>query len=205
MNIIYILFITGIIVESMSGALSAGRTQMDFFGVIVIALITGLGGGTVRDVLIGNYPLLWVKEPMYILISVAAATVTIFAASHIHKRYKIFLMLDAMGLAAFSIVATERGLDLGLHPIIITIIAIITGTAGGMMRDILCNDVPLVFRKELYAVVALVASCVFQLINLFDVDHYVVEFLTFIIAFALRMAAIKWKLMLPNFDYSPDK
>lgn len=204
MNFIHFLFITGITVEAMSGALAAGRKHMDFFGVIVIASITGLGGGTVRDILLGNYPLLWVKEPTYLLFTLIAAIVTIVAANHIKRRYRWFLVLDALGLAAFSIVATERGLDLGLHPSIIVIVAMITGIAGGMIRDILCNDVPLVFRKELYAIVTIFASISYQLIALLDVDYIVVEIATLIIAFGIRMVALKWKLGLPSFEVNQE-
>lgn len=201
MNFIYILFLVGIVVEAMSGALSAGRKHMDFFGVILIATVAGLGGGTLRDILIGNYPLLWIKEPTYLLYTISAAIVTIFAANYIKKGYMLFLVLDALGLAAFSIVATERGLDLGLHPAIIVVIAMTTGIGGGMLRDILCNDIPLVFRKELYAVVAILGSIIYQIINLLHINFLLTEILTLFFTFGLRLAAIRWHWKLPNFEY----
>ena len=198
------LFIMGIIVEASSGALAAGRKQMDFFGVIVIASITGLGGGTVRDVLLGNFPLLWVKQPIYILYTITAAALTIYAANFIGKRRQLFLMLDALGLATFSIVATERGLDLGLAPPIIVVFAMVTGIAGGMIRDILCNDMPLVLRKEFYAVISLFASVIFLSLHYLEIDFFITEMFTLLVAFGLRLAAIKWRLCLPSFNYTQE-
>lgn len=202
MELIYYLFVMGIVVEAMSGTLAAGEKQMDFFGVIVIATVTALGGGTIRDVLIGNYPLLWVDKPIYLLYTTIAAAITIIAANHIRKIYKLFLYLDALGLAAFSIVATEKGINLGLKPSIIVIIAMITGIAGGMMRDILCNNVPLIFRKELYAIVAMFGSIFYQVMFYFDVDIIGIEIITLICTFGIRAAAIKWHIMLPQFNFS---
>ncbi len=204
MDLVFYLFNMGIIVEAMSGALAAGEKNMDFFGVIVIAAVTGVGGGTVRDVLLGEYPLMWVHQPFYLLCTTVAAIVTIFTAGYIKKVHKLFLVLDAIGLAAFSIYGTEKGIDLGLHPFLVVVIAMVTGIAGGMLRDVLCNNEPLVFKKELYAVVAIIASVLYQCMLYADIRVFGIEVLTLLFALSFRLAAIKWHIKLPSFVYKHD-
>ena len=145
---LYSLFLMGICVEAITGAIAAGRKKMDFFGVLLIANITALGGGTVRDTLFNAYPVTWVAHPEYLLYTTLAAFLTIFLAHSLSKIMRLFLVLDALGLSAFVIIGTQKILDLGLPPSAAIISGMITGICGGMLRDILCNDIPLVLRKE---------------------------------------------------------
>ena len=149
MELLNILYLAGIIAEAMTGALSAGRQKMDLFGVVIIGCCTALGGGSVRDVLLGHYPLIWVAHPNYILITAAASLTTVYIfASYMSKLRFLFLTLDALGLVTFTIIGTRIAFSTG-HPIFTAAIAgMLTGVFGGVIRDIFCNQVPLIFQKN---------------------------------------------------------
>ena len=192
----------GICVEAVTGALAAGRKKMDFFGVMLIASITALGGGTVRDVLFNTYPLTWVAHPEYLLYTSLCAFLTIFIARSLVKIMKVFLILDALGLSTFVIIGTQKVLDYGMPASIAIISGMLTGICGGMVRDILCNDIPLVLRKELYATIALAGAVLFITLGYFNIPHNINVMLTLISIFIVRLAAIFLHLKIPIFDYS---
>ncbi|SFH99370.1 Uncharacterized membrane protein YeiH [Pseudomonas guineae] len=156
-----VLYLIAITAEAMTGALSAGRRGMDWFGVALIACITALGGGSVRDMLLGHYPLTWVKHPEYLVLTTFAALVTVFVAPLMRHLRSLFLVLDAMGLVAFTLIGCQIALDMGHGPLIAAVSGVITGVFGGILRDIFCNDVPLIFRRELYASVSFACAWCF--------------------------------------------
>ena len=196
------LFIIGICVEAITGALAAGRKKMDFFGVMLIASIAALGGGTVRDALFNTYPLTWVIHPEYLLYTSICAFLTIFIAHSLIRIMKIFLILDALGLSTFVIIGTQKALNHGLSPSIAIISGMVTGICGGMLRDILCNDIPLVLRKELYAVIALAGAVLFTTLNYFNISENLNVIITLISIFTARLLAIFFHIEIPIFDYS---
>lgn len=199
--LLHYIFIMGICVEAVTGAIAAGRKQMDFFGVIVVACITGLGGGTVRDVLFDTQPLTWVAHPEYLLYTTLFALLTILIARYINRVMKMFLILDALGLSAFVIVGTQKLLSHGLPYSVAVIGGMITGICGGMIRDILCNDIPLVLRKEMYAVIALAGSLLYVTLQFFELALTLNVILTLIFIFSLRLLAIFFHIEVPKFDY----
>lgn len=200
--LLHYLFILGICVEAITGALAAGRKKMDFFGVMLIACITSLGGGTVRDALFNTYPMTWVSHPEYLLYTSISAFITIFFASSLIRIMKIFLILDALGLSTFVIIGTQKVLSHGMSPSIAVISGMITGICGGMLRDILCNDIPLVLRKELYAVIALAGALLFITLDYFSVPKNINILITLMSIFTTRLLAIFFHIQIPVFDYS---
>ncbi|KTD34834.1 inner membrane protein [Legionella moravica] len=200
--LLHYLFLLGICVEAITGALAAGRKKMDFFGVMLIACITALGGGTVRDALFNTYPITWVAHPEYLLYTSLCAFLTIFIAHSLVRIMKVFLILDALGLSAFVIIGTQKVLSHGMSPSVAVISGMLTGICGGMLRDILCNDIPLVLRKELYAVIALGGAVLFITLAHFQVPHNLNILITLISIFTARLLAIFFHIEIPIFDYS---
>lgn len=195
------LYIIGITAEAITGALAAGREKMDMFGVVIIASVTAIGGGSVRDMLLGHYPLGWVAHPQYLLIVVAAAVLTMFIAPFLGYFRTIFLVLDALGLIVFSIIGAQVALDMGYGFLIASVAEVVTGAFGGVLRDMLCNRIPLVFRKELYASIAFLSTAIYVGLQHIELEQNFVILLTLFLGFSLRLLAMRFKLGLPVFEF----
>ena len=194
-----IVYIIGITAEAMTGALSAGRQNMDWFGVMLIASVTAIGGGSVRDILLGNYPLTWVEHPKYLLIVCVAGLITTWLAKWVVKFNGVFIRLDALGLAAFSIIGCQVGLNMGLHYGVCIVAAIATGVFGGLLRDLICRQTPLVLHHELYASVSLIIACLYLILQYFAVSSNISVIISLIAGYLIRMAAVRAKWRLPVF------
>lgn len=196
-----VLFVIGITAEAMTGALSAGRQRMDMFGVVAIAVMTALGGGTFRDMMLGNYPLIWVETPAFLLVVIAAALITVSFSFLMHHFRVLFLLLDAIGLSVFAVLGTQIALEMG-HGLLIAIVAAVsTGVFGGMLRDIFSDRVPLVFSKEIYASVAVIAAVVYVGLIELGVEESATIIITLIVAFVTRLFALYYRMGLPVFEY----
>ncbi|GEA52619.1 membrane protein [Vibrio inusitatus NBRC 102082] len=194
-----VLYIIGITAEAMTGALSAGRRKMDWFGVMLVASATAIGGGTVRDILLGHYPLSWVKNPEFLVITCVAGVLTTRLAKWVIKLKGIFIRLDALGLIVFSIIGTKVAMSMGHHALICMVSALVTGVFGGLLRDLICRQTPLVLHEELYASVALIASGLYLAQLEFGIDEVTATISTLIVGYLLRMAAVRFKWRLPSF------
>ena len=195
------IYLVAITAEAMSGALAAGRRNMDAFGVAVIAFVTALGGGTIRDVVLGNYPIGWTQHPAYVYLVLGSGLLTMLIAPYMHHMKRIFLMLDALGLIAFSLIGSSIALQLN-YPLVVVIMAgMLTGISGGVLRDVLSNQVPIVFRRELYASVSLAVCALYLILRELGVDAGLNTAICFVGGFVFRMLAIRFGWKLPTFSY----
>jgi len=201
---LHILYIIAITAEAMTAALSAGRRNMDWVGVCIIAWVTALGGGTIRNILLNYYPMTWVEHPEYLLVTAGGALFAAVLAS-VMKRLKIlFLYLDALGLVVFTIIGCQLAEQLQLPVLIVLLSGMITGCAGGVLRDVLCNDIPLLFRKEVYGSVSIVTGGVYVGIRHLGYGDQWATFTAIAIGLALRILAIKYEWQMPKFVYQDD-
>ena len=204
--LLHALYIVAIVVEAMTAALAAGRRSMDWVGVCLLGSVTALGGGSVRDILLGHYPLSWVAHPYYLLVTAGAAlfTIAIAIARVVHRLRNVFLVLDAIGLALFTVIGCNVALDLDLPFLIVIMSGMITGCVGGVLRDVLCNDVPLLFRSELYASVSVVAGVLYVGGLRAGLPHDPVMIVAMAAGLALRLLAIRYGWNMPRFVYARD-
>ncbi|MEY1661525.1 trimeric intracellular cation channel family protein [Isoalcanivorax beigongshangi] len=199
------IFVIAITAEAMSGALAAGRRNMDLFGVALIAFLTALGGGTVRDVLLGNYPVTWTQHPLYIYLTIGAGMFTMLIARFMHRLKQIFLLVDAMGLVAFTIIGCDVALRLDYATPVVIMAGITTGIFGGILRDIMCNRTPQVLRHELYASVSLLVALLYLGLRALEVNENLNLLVSFMFGLGMRLAAIRYQWSLPVFAYDNDQ
>ena len=196
-----ILYIIGITAEAMTGALAAGKRHMDWFGVMLVASATAIGGGTVRDILLGHYPLGWVAHPQYLVITCLAGLLTTVLGKRVVRFHKIFIILDSIGLIVFSIIGCQVAITMGLSPIICVVAAVVTGVFGGLLRDMITRRKPMVLHKELYASVSFLAGIMYVTMLHFNVPADITTLVTLIVGFSLRMAAVFFSWSLPVFKF----
>ncbi|MBA6342913.1 trimeric intracellular cation channel family protein [Colwellia sp. MB02u-10] len=199
-DLLYRLDLFGVIVFAFSGALMAGRYKLDPFGVVVLSAVTAIGGGTIRDVILQT-PVFWVENPVYLYVIVATALLTIIfirCPKRIPKR--LLLVSDAFGLALFAVLGTEKALSLGIAVPVAIVMGTMSAVAGGMIRDVLCNVIPMILRKEIYATAAILGGTLYTLLLYFNLPQHIAIIGSISGALSLRLAAIYWHVTLPAFD-----
>jgi uncharacterized membrane protein YeiH len=205
--VLHALSLVALAAQAMTAALAAGKRSMDWVGVCMLGCITALGGGTIRDVLLGHYPLVWVQHPSYLLLTAGAALATILIARLVHRLNTAFLVLDAIGLVVFTMAGCDVAwqIDPSLPLVIVVVAGMITGCAGGVLRDILCNDVPLLFRAELYASVSIVTGLFYSTAFGLKLNAELWTALTFVLGLSLRLLAIRYQWEMAKFVFREDK
>lgn len=203
-DFLHALFLIAIAAEAMTAALAAGRREMDWLGVCMLGCITALGGGSVRDVLLNHYPLTWIAHPYYLLITGGAALATIALARFAHSLRRMFLFLDAVGLVVFTIIGVDIALGLSMSWGVAIISGMITGCVGGVLRDVLCNEIPLLFRAELYATVSIVSAALYLGGLALAWNHNLVVVGALLIGLTLRLLALRFCWSMPKFVYTRD-
>ncbi|TBU97554.1 trimeric intracellular cation channel family protein [Phytopseudomonas dryadis] len=199
-QLFYFADLFGVAVFAITGALMAGRKSMDLFGVLVIAIITALGGGTLRDLILDNHPVSWIRDDTYIVVASVAAVATVIwvrLTRPIHE--KGLLIADAFGLAVFTVIGTEVALQYAMPSSTAVIMGVMTGVAGGVMRDVICNEIPLIFQKEIYATACLAGALTFVLLRMLETPHWLDTGVSMLVVLTIRLAAIRWHFSLPRF------
>jgi uncharacterized membrane protein YeiH len=197
--ILYVLDLIGVAVFAVSGALVAGRRALDFFGVFVVAVVTAVGGGTFRDLLLDRHPIFWIRDPVYLGVILAAAGVVILYTRFRRPPFKALLVADAFGLALFTVSGAQIAEAEALPAVIVLVMATLTGTAGGLLRDVLCAEVPLILRRDIYATASLAGAGAYLLAQRTGLDATPAALTGMATVVALRLAAIFWGLHLPRF------
>lgn len=205
LSLFNILDLLGTTAFAISGALAAMNRRLDIFGIFIIAFVTAIGGGTVRDMLIGNTPVTWMENIIYIyLIGVVTILSIIFRRKLNYLKTSLFLF-DTIGLGIFTITGVEIGIQNGLNPIISITLGAMTGTFGGVIRDILCNEIPVIFRKEIYATACLVGGLAFVIMHALGVPQDVIYLATSLTVIVIRLVVVKYAISLPSFYLSSGK
>lgn len=189
-----------------SGALAASRKEMDIFGFALLATVTGTGGGTIRDMLLGNVPVFWVKQPIYLVICLIVAALMFFTAHFMPSRYRVLVWLDAVGLALVAVLGAERGLASGTGPLVAVTMGVITAAFGGIIRDVLGGEPPLLLsRHEIYVTAAMAGAIVFVALTGLGVPRVAAVGAGFVVGFALRGLAIRYNWALPGYKARPGR
>lgn len=195
-TLIYMVDLTGTLVFAISGWLLASKKQLDFFGASVIAFITALGGGTLRDVLIGSTPVGWMQDLNYLLAIAVGIGFAIFFRKGLERLRKTLFLFDSIGIGLFTILGLQKTLDMGLSPVIAVMMGTISAVFGGVLRDTLVNEIPLIFRKEIYATVCVAGGLLYLALGLIPVasDWRVVITIAVIITIRVLSVSQKWSL-----------
>ncbi|KAE9538349.1 trimeric intracellular cation channel family protein [Ursidibacter maritimus] len=199
-SFLFIQDLIGTIVFAISGAIAARQHKMDLFGMFVLAFVTGVGGGTLRDVMIGSTPVFWMKQPIYVLMITLAVIITAIFRNSLNKAgwQKGLLIFDAIGLGVFTVIGVQKGLDFGLHPLICIALGGVTGCFGGLIRDILRNEVPIILQKEVYVTASLIGGIIFILFREAGFESNWIDVATVTTVIAIRMLTIRLNIHLPK-------
>lgn len=198
MDILYVLDILGTFAFAISGALVASNKKFDLFGVIIIAFATAVGGGMIRDILIDAHPINWIGELNYIWTILIAVLFTYLFKSKIAPLSKTMFLFDTIGISVFTLLGIQKGLNYDLHPFIAVVMGMVSAVMGGVIRDILTNQIPLIFRKEIYASACLLGGVVFLICNYFELSEFVRIIATMSSIIIVRLVAVKYRLELPK-------
>ncbi|MFA0812626.1 trimeric intracellular cation channel family protein [Microbulbifer epialgicus] len=188
----------GIAVFAFSGVLAAGHKQMDLFGAVVLACVTSTGGGTIRDIIL-NIPVFWLQEPYYLWIAVITGVVSFYLIRYLQVPMRLLMFADAIGLAVFVVIGTQKGLEMGYSATIAIVMGMMTGTFGGVIRDVLSGDIPLLLRREIYATAALTGAAVLVALDASGIlPGDLVVAIAVLVILSIRLAALRWNLSAPT-------
>jgi uncharacterized membrane protein YeiH len=194
----YTLDILGTLAFAISGVLVAMHKKMDPFGILIIAFVTAVGGGTLRDVLIGITPVSWMLDMTFAYVIMSATFLAMVFKSKINYLRTSLFLFDTIGIGLYTVVGVEKGISAGLHPIICIALGTISACFGGVLRDILCNEIPVIFRKEIYATACIVGGVAYFLLRKLPIESDFVFIIAGLIVIAIRILAVKFKLRLPT-------
>lgn len=200
MSIHYIFEILGTIVFAISGASAADeKSGNDWFGVTFVGFITAIGGGSLRDMLLGSYPLVWINDVNFIYAIIGGIFIMRILHDSIEKYRRELALFDTMGIALFTVLGTAKTIDLGFHPVIAAIMGMFTAVMGGVLRDTLINETPVLFRKEIYATACLAGAFLFLALDQFEIERNTNYIISGLLIVVIRLLAVYYKWSVPKF------
>jgi len=197
-ELVYILDILGTLAFAISGALVASDQKLDLFGVIIIAFVTAVGGGMLRDVLINAHPINWIGDLNYLYVIFIAVFLTFLFKSKILPLSKTLFLFDTVGISVFTLLGLQKGLNFDLHPLIALIMGMISAVFGGVLRDVLTNKIPLIFEKEIYASACLAGGITYLLLKKTPITDNLNFIVSASVIITIRLIAVKFNLELPK-------
>jgi uncharacterized membrane protein YeiH len=197
-TILYFIDIVGTMVFAISGALAGRDKKLDFFGIAAVGLITAIGGGTMRDILLGSTPVGWMKDLIYLAMIGSGILISLLFGKVVLKLRRTFFMFDTVGIAVFTVLGLQKALTLGVHPIIAIMMGMVSAVFGGVIRDIVCNEIPLIFRKEIYALTCLCGGILYVLLQRMGLEQGWNILVTVLFIASFRILAVKFKWQLPD-------
>ena len=198
MEIIYILDLAGTFAFAISGALVAIKKDFDLFGVVIIAFVTAVGGGMIRDVLINAHPINWIGDINYIWTILTAVLVTFLFRSKIAPLRKTMFLFDTIGISVFTLLGLQKGLTYNLHPFVALVMGMSSAVMGGVTRDVLTNEIPLIFHREIYASACLAGGVIYLILNNFNINEDIQFIIAALVIIIVRTIAVKYELELPR-------
>lgn len=204
-NLLVFLQFVGVAAFAVSGALVAGEREMDWFGVVVLGVIVAVGGGTLRDMMLGATPVFWIVSPWYVAVASGFALATIPLVMWGIDVRRPMLIADAIGLAVFAVLGTRKALDMGISGSVAVIMGVVTGVFGGLIRDVLANRTPIILKREVYAIAALIGAALFVLLRQFDLPASVDLWGSIAVALAIRLVALAMRWSIPTFKVEPSE
>jgi uncharacterized membrane protein YeiH len=190
--------ILGTMAFAISGVLVAMEKKLDLFGVLIIAFVTAVGGGTLRDILIGNTPVVWMRESIYLFIILGTVVFAIVFVNQLKYLRKTLFLFDTIGIGLFTMVGIEKGLSADLMPVMCIILGTITASFGGVIRDILCNEIPVIFHKEIYATACILGGFSYFLLIQLPIDGAYAYIASILIIIIVRLLAVRFHIALPT-------
>ena len=194
----YTIDILGTIAFAISGVLVAMDKKMDLFGILIIAFVTAVGGGTLRDILIGQTPVSWMLDMTFTYVIITSAVFALVFRNKINYLRTSLFLFDTIGIGLYTVVGVEKGINAELHPIICIALGTMSACFGGVIRDILCNEIPVIFRKEIYATACILGGASYFLIKMLPIEGDFVFIIAGLIVIATRLLAVKFKIALPR-------
>ena len=198
MTLITVLDLIGTLVFAISGSLMAKQHDFDIFGAAVVAFVTALGGGTIRDLLIGVTPVGWMIDPQYLAAVITGVVMVLIFPSYLLKLRKTMFLFDTIGIGIFTLIGIQKALGLGLSPMIALMMGIVSAVFGGVIRDILCTEVPLIFRKEIYATACLAGGAIYLLGIYLGVNNNLAMITSMFIIIGIRLVSVVKHIALPK-------
>jgi uncharacterized membrane protein YeiH len=198
-NVQYILELVGTFFFAVSGALAIQDHHDDLFGAGFMGFVTAIGGGTLRDIMLGSYPLVWIGDINFLYAILTGVIAAYFFYRFFIRLPRTFLFFDTLGISFFTILGVEKALSLGVRPEIAAIMGMFSAIMGGVIRDVLTNETPVLFRKEIYATACLVGAVLYLILFYYGVDRDVNLIVSIVMIFVIRLLAVKYKLSLPSF------